>query len=267
MKTLIETLKWQQAPWPKNSFVLPKLQAHRGYWLEGARENTMDAFAAAKGKGYSMFECDVQLTKDCVPVLFHDATIARFAPVGFQSPQLAISQLSFKEYQELRLGPSLQEVLRSQDRPEFVNIELKTKALFDSSFEQALAKVLRETKCEEKVMFSSFNPFSILKCSYEMPMVPRALLATTQKEPGNYWFLRKLLLAPCVHTHLLHLCYEDWSEEKVQSLAEKGLAVALWTVNDSVRASGYLNKGALSIISDSVLASAFPEAEGRPGYL
>lgn len=265
MKTLIETLNWQQVPWPKSSFTLPKLQAHRGYWVEGARENTMDAFAAAKGKGYGMFECDVQLTKDRVPVLFHDSTIARFAPPHFASPQLAISQLSFPEYKELRLGPSLQEVLLSQDRPELVNIELKTKALFDSSFEQALAKVVRETKNEDKVMVSSFNPFAILKCSYEMPMVPRALLATTQKEPGNYWFLRKLLLAPCVQTHLLHLCHEDWSEGQIGSLADKGLGVALWTVNDPVRAQRYLKNGAVSIISDSV--SAFQAAEGRPEYL
>jgi len=52
------------------------LIAHRGYSSE-APENTLSAFNLAISHGYTDIELDVQLTKDGVPVIFHDETIDR----------------------------------------------------------------------------------------------------------------------------------------------------------------------------------------------
>ena len=56
------------------------LYAHRGLHDNGtgAPENTMAAFKKAVDAGYGI-ELDVQLTKDGVPVIFHDFTLARVA--------------------------------------------------------------------------------------------------------------------------------------------------------------------------------------------
>lgn len=56
------------------------LYAHRGLHDNSseAPENSMAAFAKAVGAGYGI-ECDVQVTKDNVPVIFHDFTLARMA--------------------------------------------------------------------------------------------------------------------------------------------------------------------------------------------
>ena len=51
-----------------------KVIAHRGY-TETAPENTIPAFVAAAEKGYSTVECDIEWTKDGVPVILHDGTI------------------------------------------------------------------------------------------------------------------------------------------------------------------------------------------------
>jgi len=55
---------------------IPELIAHRGY---AARypENTMPAMKAAVELGARYLECDVQLSADLVPVLFHDLTLER----------------------------------------------------------------------------------------------------------------------------------------------------------------------------------------------
>lgn len=50
--------------------------AHRGY-SETAPENTLAAFKEAKKMGFNSVECDVQFTKDNVPVLLHDNAIDR----------------------------------------------------------------------------------------------------------------------------------------------------------------------------------------------
>ncbi|SCY21160.1 glycerophosphodiester phosphodiesterase family protein [Butyrivibrio sp. INlla14] len=56
------------------------LYAHRGLHdnRSNAPENSMAAFKKAVDGGYGI-ECDVQLTKDGVPVIFHDFTLARVA--------------------------------------------------------------------------------------------------------------------------------------------------------------------------------------------
>ena len=52
--------------------------AHRGLHDRdaGVIENSRSAFARAIEEGYAI-ECDVQLTRDGVPVIFHDDTLER----------------------------------------------------------------------------------------------------------------------------------------------------------------------------------------------
>ena len=54
----------------------PKLIAHRGASLL-APENTLVAFKLAKTHNAHWIECDVTLTQDGVPIIFHDKTLKR----------------------------------------------------------------------------------------------------------------------------------------------------------------------------------------------
>ena len=54
----------------------PFVIAHRGY-SGRAPENTLPAFEAAIEAGAPALELDVRLTKDRVPIVFHDATLDR----------------------------------------------------------------------------------------------------------------------------------------------------------------------------------------------
>ena len=65
---------------PDRKPYLNVLYAHRGLHDNNtdAPENTMAAFSKAVMAGYGI-ECDVQLTRDGVPVIFHDFTLARVA--------------------------------------------------------------------------------------------------------------------------------------------------------------------------------------------
>lgn len=55
---------------------VPKLVAHRGYPTQYP-ENTLVGYQAAMDAGALLLETDVQLTKDGVPVLFHDRDLQR----------------------------------------------------------------------------------------------------------------------------------------------------------------------------------------------
>ena len=61
--------------------------AHRGYHAE-LPENTLVAFEAAVALGADGIETDVQVTRDGVPVLFHDTTIRGQPVAGFTHAEL-----------------------------------------------------------------------------------------------------------------------------------------------------------------------------------
>ncbi len=76
----------------------PLLCAHRGYAAE-LPENTQSAIAAAVDSGARFVEFDVQLTRDRVPVLFHDRTLERMCGVAG-----AVHERTAKELETLSAG-------------------------------------------------------------------------------------------------------------------------------------------------------------------
>jgi glycerophosphoryl diester phosphodiesterase len=56
----------------------PKIYAHRGASVDFP-EHTRAAYEAAIHQGADGFECDVRLTKDSIPILWHDPTMERIA--------------------------------------------------------------------------------------------------------------------------------------------------------------------------------------------
>lgn len=239
---------WSALPWPTGALPLPLYQAHRGYWVEGEGENTLGAFKAAFQRGYQMCELDVHLSADGIAVVFHDGDLQRVAGVPHK-----VSQLSLEQLRQHYPIPSLKEVLMSSETPRYFNIELKTHEKWRSDLEQAVVQVVRETQSEGRVLFSSFNPLCLWRLRALLPEVPRALLATREMSSANNLFLRNLCLAPYVGLHLLHLDWRDVSPERVHRYRLRGIPVALWTVNEAVQARGYLEAGAVSLISDRLL--------------
>ena len=72
-------MKWIHLP-SNVSVKPPELIAHRGYALRYP-ENTLPSLRAAIEAGARYLECDVQMTKDGVPVLLHDSDLWRTARV------------------------------------------------------------------------------------------------------------------------------------------------------------------------------------------
>ncbi len=97
----------------------PLRLAHRGDHRR-APENTLAAFRAALAvPGCDGLEFDVRLSADGVPVVLHDATLARVQGRPERAAELTAAELA-------RLGvPSLADVLRSVPTPAFLDVELK----------------------------------------------------------------------------------------------------------------------------------------------
>jgi glycerophosphoryl diester phosphodiesterase len=239
---------WKAQAWPAQGLRPPTIQGHRGYWKEGMQENSMASFRAAHGRGLKMIEFDVRLSKDGVPVVFHDDNLNRIA----QSPKQVL-ELTALELKQLAQAPSFEEVLMATDIPQLLNVELKTKSARNGQLEEQIALLVRKHHAESRVLFSSFNPLSVRRLAKLLPDVPRALLASREQDPANKIYLKKLWLAPYIGVHLLHLDKSYWTAEEVRTYTKRGIPVALWTVNDPKLAEKYLQAGAISIISDTLI--------------
>lgn len=251
---------WKALPWPKKALQPPSYQGHRGYWQGGAQENTMASFQAAAVRGLQMIELDVRLTKDQIPVVFHDEDLKRLA-----GSEKTVSELTAEELKKQAGACTLEEVILAPDVPRFLNIELKTNKIFDEVLEAKVAELIRQHRCEDRVLFSSFNPLSLRKLSRLIPEVPRALLASQEAEPENKIYLRQMWLAPYARVHLLHLDHNYVDVSVLTRWNKRRIPVALWTVNDSSKAEMFLKAGALSIITDCLGNAGIhqPKVNGR----
>jgi glycerophosphoryl diester phosphodiesterase len=156
--------------------------AHRGFHdLNGACwENTLSAFAAAAERGYAI-ECDVQLTADGVPVVFHDGDLKRLAGEdGF------VWQRTAAEMAALRIGgtqdhpPTLDELLRLVGGRVPLVIEAKGTPGRDQGLVAAIGQRLKHY--EGKAAIMSFDHWLIRDFSKDAPGIPGGLTACGRRD-------------------------------------------------------------------------------------
>jgi len=226
-----------------------KFQTHRGYWLDGIMENTLESLIAAKERGSEMVEFDVRLTRDYVPVLYHDKTLARLhrAPVEMKALTLAQARVFAPNL------TTLEQVLESKQVPGFFNIELKSDSATDPALEIRVGQLVKKHKVQDRVVLSSFNPFSLIRAKGFVPEVSRALLVTEENEPMNYWFLKKMNLLSLCDARFLHWENSMITQERIEKFMAMGYLIGAYTVNDAEQARELLSWGVHSIISDQLL--------------
>src|SRR3954451_14222867 len=139
--------------------------AHRGDWRRGP-ENSIAAFVAALDvPGCDGVEFDVRLSRDGVPVCYHDDTLARVH--GIDRP---VADLSAGELEELGV-PTLAAALEAIPRHAFLDVELKGDP-GRAAFETLLAA---RGPGLERAVVSSFETETLRRLAGWAPTWPRWL--------------------------------------------------------------------------------------------
>ena len=137
------------------------LYAHRGLHdnKTEAPENSLRAFSRAVEAGYGI-ELDVQMTKDRVPVVFHDFTLKRIC-----HREGRVSDYTYQELQAFRLCGSDQRIPRFEDVLKLVDgrvpliVELKIEKLLNTSVCSAGDRLLARYK--GMYCIESFHPLAV----------------------------------------------------------------------------------------------------------
>lgn len=213
------------------------LYAHRGLHdnTTSAPENSMNAFRKAVEAGYGI-ELDVQLTKDGIPVIFHDFTLERMCGVSGK-----VDMMTYEELQKLTLGqteekiPTLREFLDmvAGRVPLIVELKIEWTNLALCPIVQKMLKEYRGVYCIE-----SFNPLALLWYRIYHREVMRGQLSTNFRRDGNYknvlHFLLSHLLMNWVTSpdFIAYNCqFKQEPGRRICRKLYKNLAVA-WTVKD-----------------------------------
>jgi glycerophosphoryl diester phosphodiesterase len=151
--------------------------AHRGLHdvARGRPENSLAAFDAAVRGGYAI-ECDLQLSADGVPVVFHDDRLERLTNASGSVRDLSAAELG--RLPLLGSGepiPTLAEMLALVDGRVPLVIELKHMTGRDDGFAAAVARRLKRYGGAAAIM--SFDTGLIADAKVAAPDLPRGLTA------------------------------------------------------------------------------------------
>lgn len=162
---------------------MTKIWGHRG--ASGyAPENTLPAYELAAKMGADGIELDVQKTKDGQLVVCHDETIDRTSDHKGLVRDYTLSELkamtfskTHPEYGDVKI-PTLAEVLDyvKNSTSMTINIELKTGIIFYENIEAETVKMVHDFSMQERIIYSSFNHYSVKKIQQIDPEAEVGLL-------------------------------------------------------------------------------------------
>lgn len=231
-----------------------KIWAHRG--ASGhAPENTIPAFELAYQLGADRIELDVQLTKDGVPVVIHDERIDRVSDGTGYVRDYTLEELKsfnmnrqFPAYGKVQI-PTLSEVYDFvKDTGLEINLELKNSVIFYEGLEEKVLKLAEEKGLADRMIYSSFNHYSMRKIQGLLPSARTAFLysdgildiADYAKSHGAY----------AVHPSLVNMKYPG--NDIVKSCHGKNIRVNVWTVNEKADFEKMRELGVDAVITNYV---------------
>lgn len=211
--------------------------AHRGFHdrAAGRIENTIPAAEAAIARGFAI-ECDLQLTRDGVPVVFHDDDLDRLTE--------ATGPVSARTLDELRALairgtgariPTLAELLAAIAGRVPLFAEFKSRFDGDRRLEAAAAPLLAAYDGPLAVM--SFDPDSVRVLRELLPDLPHGLIADSYTDPEWDFIpplrrlaLRHLASVPALAPDFLAYAVYDLPAEAPLAFHAAGMPLLAWTV-------------------------------------
>lgn len=199
------------------------IYAHRGASVDFP-ELTMAAYEGAVAQGADGLECDLRITKDEVPVLWHNPSMLEQA--GYKG---LISELTYAEVfsaypQVLTLDAFLDFAV---DSKKAILVETKHPVLSGNRVEELLVQALIQKNVLAKIPVSvmSFSWSAIEKVRRMNPEIPTTFLL----HKFTPWFQIKYSSARAIGPEIDHLRSEPIRAKKIQDL---GRSLHVWTVDE-----------------------------------
>lgn len=246
-----------------------EVSAHRGD--RGTyRENSMSALIHAMDIGATSVEFDVHLTKDGVPVIYHDYKLNPADFIGILKPTL-IKDLTLAElkaipysdrlvtkpedtalitFEEFLLAVKERESLPKHTIPLHLEIKSEKEFINESAPIEDLAKeisdVIDRVKVKTPIIARAFNWDVLAEFMKYHPSIPRILLV----DRGDWKKINFKAAIQQFHPIAFAPNFHDLTKRSVERLRAQKIDVNPWTVNDPVAADKLIKMGVAGITTD-----------------
>lgn len=198
------------------------IYAHRGASADYP-EMTESAYRAAVTQGADGFECDLRLTRDEVPVLWHNATMLERAGHDGLIAEMSMAQVQRAYPQILTLDHFLDIALAEKKG---VLIETKHPVISGNRVEEILVEKLKTRKVLSKIDVSvmSFSWSAVEKVQRLNSNIPTTFLMNKK----TLWPLVRFTSAASIGPGINEV---RSNPELIAKLKKLGKSVAVWTVD------------------------------------
>lgn len=217
----------------------PLIIAHRGASAERP-ENTLTAFRRALALDVDGIELDVHVTRDGVPVVFHDPTLRRLTGTAGRLARKTWTELRALRVRGSEPIPRLIDVLRLTRGLAVVQIELKSGPV------APVIRAIRSAHAAEWVILASFDRRLVAAARDLAPGIPRMLISEGREAPAA--LVRHLAACGAAGLSVNHRAIR--SAAWVRHFHQRGLAVWTWTVNDPALARRLAGWGVDGLLGD-----------------
>lgn len=219
------------------SLKIPKIIGHRGA-MGYAPENTIESIQTAAEMGVEWVEIDVKLTKDSVPIIFHDDTLER--TTNGSGP---VAETTYEDLKQLEAGswfgdsfagikvPTLEEMCEVLiDLDLGLNLEIKPcPGREKETAEVALDYLSRIWDDHERLIISSFQHVSLETAMDMAGDWARGLLIDDWPENWKD-------LADYFDVKTMHVNGNNITREQVEDIIDMDYPILAYTINDPIRA-------------------------------
>lgn len=231
-----------------------RIYGHRGA-SGSAPENTLEAFSLAARMGADGVELDVHLCRTGELVVAHDETVDRVSGGSGRIADLSLKELkslafnrTHPEFRNARI-PLLSEVFELLKPTGLsINIELKNSIIDYPDLERKVLESAARNFELDRILFSSFNHFSMVRMKALEPSVPCGLLY--EAVLVSPWEYAKKLGMDAVHPHYSEVLL---TADECSAAHKAGIQVNTWTVNAPEAMDAVLSEGV------DILITNFPD--------
>lgn len=235
------------------SLVIPKVIGHRGAKAY-APENTLSSIHAAADLGVEWVEVDVKLTKDSVPIIFHDEKLDRCTDGSG-----LVRDMDFREIQELDAGlwygesflgekiPTLEGLLNAVlERGMGVNLEIKPCPGREVETAEVMLDVATRIWPDDlpPPLLSSFQHVSLETAFDMMPEWPRGFL---MDEHIDNW----KEIAEHIQAATININGNMIKRAELEEYMEYGKPILAYTINQPDKARELIRWGVDSLFADN----------------
>lgn len=205
---------------------------HRGYRSKYL-ENTIESIIGALKAGADGVEVDVRLTRDGVPIVYHDPSLRRLAGVKKRVKELTVSDVKNLKVRKSAPIPTLAEVLdvivKYSSRRPLIDLEVK-----DYKASGRLLKLVEERCLLDTTIFTSSDPRALIQLRMHSRGAKLGYIVRRPSTMFNPFILHEKvgLEVASVSVSLKRSLGVEMLRRYLRSLKLVGLKVALWTLND-----------------------------------